>query len=671
METSNFLSLLKGIKKSGPASWTALCPSHPDKQRSLSVSAGRTGVLVKCFAGCEPKNITDALGLELPDLFFDNGGNGSLNKSALRPSTLNKATPVSPTPNDATRRKPVTICELAADKKLPEDFLRNTFKMTDSADGVVIPYLNPDGSAFRERLRTTLKAGDGSRWLAGSGQTVYGLHLLGLARELGYAIFVEGESDTWTAHYHGFPTLGIPGAEGVKVVKYEHLEGLPRVFYVREPDKGGDTFAAKLPAHLRAIGFTGPILEIRLPGAKDLSELNLQNELGFKAILTGLLESALAAPETDKGKVTKPQAETVKTVCFADIAPETIAWLWFQIIALGKLTLLVGDPGLGKSLISLFMAAKLSRGAAWPNGAKCPMGNAIFITCEDDPADTIRPRLDAAGADVSKIHIVTAVCNADGKEKTFTLDNIPALEETITRLNPGLIVIDPISAYMGGSDSHNNAEVRSVLAPLSELAAKYKVAIVAVSHLNKGTGPAMYRAMGSLAFTAAARAVWAVVKDKDDPDRRLVLPVKNNIGNDTSGLAYRVATAANGSPCLEWEPGPVNVDVAEAMAVVMTSGGDSGERQEAKVWLIEYLSSGGLPAKDVEREAKDAGFSLATLRRAKQDAGIKSVKASFGSGWIWTIPEDAHETSKTLTPQRVNILGKDEHLGEPVEVFEL
>ncbi|MBF0292786.1 MAG: DUF3987 domain-containing protein [Nitrospinae bacterium] len=287
METNSFLSLLKGIKKSGPASWTALCPSHPDKQRSLSVSVGQAGVLVKCFAGCDPKSITDALGLELRDLFFDNGGRGSHDSPASRPSIPS---------TKATRRKPVTVCELAAHKKLPEDFLRDTFKMADSADGVVIPYFNHNGSVFRDRLRTTLKAGDGSRWLAGAGQTVYGLHLLDKARQAGYAVFVEGESDTWTAHYHGFPALGIPGADGVKVVKLEHLEGLTRIYYVREPDKGGDTFAVKLPAHLRAIGYTGAILEIRLPEeTKDLSELHLKRGDEFKTILSALFESAAAA----------------------------------------------------------------------------------------------------------------------------------------------------------------------------------------------------------------------------------------------------------------------------------------------------------------------------------------------------------------------------------------
>jgi len=299
METASFLSRLKGVKKSGQG-WTAQCPSHADQQNSLSVSAGQAGVLVKCFAGCEPKSITDALGLELRDLFFGNGGNGSHNKPVSRPSTLNKTTPVSPTPNDAPRRLPVTVAELALHKKIPEEFLRDRFKMSDSADGVVIPYLDSDGSVFRDRLRNTLKAGDGSRWLAGSGQTAYGLHLLDAARHAGYVIFVEGESDTWTAHYHGFPALGIPGADAGKVIKPEHLEGLTRIYYVREPDKGGDTFALKLPAHLKAIGFTDSILEIILPGMKDLSELHLKNEAEFKAILAGLIESALSAPEADK-----------------------------------------------------------------------------------------------------------------------------------------------------------------------------------------------------------------------------------------------------------------------------------------------------------------------------------------------------------------------------------
>lgn len=160
--------------------------------------------------------------------------------------------------------KKITIKELARHKNLPESFLRDTFKMTDSADGVVIPYFNPDGSVFREKLRTTLKAGDGFIWLEGTGQTLYGLHLLDVARKAGYAILVEGESDTWTGHFHGFPVYGIPGADAVKVVQLAHMDGLDRIYYVREPDRGGDTFSTKLPAHLRDIGFNGDIHEIRL-----------------------------------------------------------------------------------------------------------------------------------------------------------------------------------------------------------------------------------------------------------------------------------------------------------------------------------------------------------------------------------------------------------------------
>lgn len=279
------LKRFEGVRES-LSSWQAQCPAHFDRQASLSVGLGNDGrILLKCFAGCDTAAIVEKIGLKLSDLFNDNGNGHRAAQSNPSPST------------GAMRRKPVTVAELAHHKRLPESLLRDTFKMTDSSDGVKVPYLNPDDSTFRERLRSALKAGDGSRWLAGA----YGLHLLDKARLAGYVIFVEGESDTWTAHYHGFPALGIPGADGVKVIKPEHLEALPLVYYVKEPDKGGDTFAAKLPAHLRNIGFTGAVLEIRLPCAKDLSELHLQNEAEFKAILTGLLESARPAPGADHG----------------------------------------------------------------------------------------------------------------------------------------------------------------------------------------------------------------------------------------------------------------------------------------------------------------------------------------------------------------------------------
>jgi len=238
-------------------------------------------------------------------------------------------------------------------------------------------------------------------------------------------------------------------------------------------------------------------------------------------------------------------------VWMANVKPEPVRWLWPSRIALGKLTLLVGDPKVGKSFITLDLAARVSRGDGWPDCPACTSapGGVVLLSAEDDLGDTIRPRLDAAGADVSRIKALVAAKRFDfkaGGERQCFFDlseDLAAMEQAILDVpDCRLVVIDPITAYLGAADSHKNAEIRGLLAPLSEIASRRRVAIVAVTHLRKGEGRAMYRAIGSIAFTAAARAVFSVSKDKDDPtgQRRLVLPVGNNLGNDTTGLAYRL-----------------------------------------------------------------------------------------------------------------------------------
>jgi hypothetical protein len=183
--------------------------------------------------------------------------------------------------------------------------------------------------------------------------------------------------------------------------------------------------------------------------------------------------------------------------CFSDIAPKPLRWLWPSRIPLGKLTLLIGDPGLGKSLLTADIASRVTRGRPFPDGATCESGSVIFLSAEDDAADTIRPRLDAAGADVSRVHTLEAVRVqlTDGSltEKAFNLETDCAALEVALRKHPDvrLIVIDPISAYLGGVDSHSNAEVRGVLARLATLAAQHGVAVLCITHLRKSAGAAV------------------------------------------------------------------------------------------------------------------------------------------------------------------------------------
>lgn len=354
----------------------------------------------------------------------------------------------------------------------------------------------------------------------------------------------------------------------------------------------------------------------------------------------------------DRGHGIHPQPKSrLKVTRASDVKPQPIRWLWPGKIALGKPTLFAGDPGLGKSMLTVNLAAHVSTGRDWPaGGGVCPQGDVLFVSAEDDPADTIRPRLDAVGADSNRVHIVGGVesLNRDGDPETRLLslrrDLEPIREAALSLPQCRLIVVDPVSAYLDGADSHNNAEVRGVIAPLSELASSIGAAIIFVTHLNKGTGgSALYRATGSLAFVAAARAAFLVTRDKADHNRRLFLPLKNNLGPDASGMAYRIEEM-NGVPYVAWEKEIVLISADDALGRdddqddhESTLAGDAAE------WLSEVLSAGPVPSDDVKKHAKEAGYSWATIRRAQAALGIKPqrIGGAAGSGaWCWTLPDE-------------------------------
>ena len=334
----------------------------------------------------------------------------------------------------------------------------------------------------------------------------------------------------------------------------------------------------------------------------------------------------------------------------ADVPAEELRWLWPGRLPAGKVSLIAGDPGLGKSLLTTAMASHVTRGTPWPvDRSRCPAGSVVMVSAEDDVADTIRPRLTAAGANLRKVHVIDDIdgVGKDGepRRRAWTLADTDMLASLVLRFGDvRLIVIDPISAYLGrGVDGHANSEVRAALAPLTELAQQSGAAVVLVSHLNKTSGtPAAYRITGSLAFSAAARAVFAVTKDKDDSSRRLVLPVKCNLSADRAGVAYRVKTSPEGVPVIEWEDEPVNLTADEAMQPDRP-GPEPEERREAADWLTMVLADGAVPVKELKAQARDAGFSWGTIRRAKDDVGVKARKQDFSRGWVWHLAEGAQE----------------------------
>jgi putative DNA primase/helicase len=351
----------------------------------------------------------------------------------------------------------------------------------------------------------------------------------------------------------------------------------------------------------------------------------------------------------------------------AEIEAKPLRWLWPGVLPHGKLSMLVGDPGLGKSLITLDIAARVSRGSAWPDGTANEPGDVVLLSAEDDPADTIRPRLEAAGADISRILLVEAVEVATAAENKATRKRLFSLSEDLGRLAEALkdgvrlIVVDPISAYLAGTDSHNNSEVRGLLAPLSDMAAQHDVTVLAVSHLNKGNGPAIYRTTGSLAFAAAARSVWACGRDPEDQSRVLVLPVKANLGPVDGGFAYKVMTQREGLPVIAWEAGRVSGSVDEILQPAQTE--DREERAEAADWLKDLLSTGAIAAKEVKRLAAAERISSRALWKAKKALGVSAVKTDYCGGWEWRLTgeesKDTAETQEYQDSQPQNVIAFD------------
>jgi putative DNA primase/helicase len=333
----------------------------------------------------------------------------------------------------------------------------------------------------------------------------------------------------------------------------------------------------------------------------------------------------------------------------ADIEAKPVHWLWRGRIARGKVTLIAGHPGLGKSQAGLSLAAIVSAGGKWPLcGEHCERGSVVILSAEDDAADTIRPRLEAAAADVSRVHLFEAVRDQDDKGEMRTrglslATDITRIAAKIAELSDvALLIVDPVSAYLGDTDSHKNADVRALLTPLADMASRHGVAVVLITHLSKNaSAEALLRVQGSIAFAAAARAAWGVARDKNAPSRRLFLALKNNIGQDQTGLAFAVegVTLPGGieTSRVVWEGEPVTMSAEEAFAPELNRE-DRAAVEEAKAFLAGLLADGPVPSRQVRADAEGAGHHWSAIRRAQVALGVDAVKEGFKGGWTWRLP---------------------------------
>jgi putative DNA primase/helicase len=256
--------------------------------------------------------------------------------------------------------------------------------------------------------------------------------------------------------------------------------------------------------------------------------------------------SKISAPrQEDTSNAKVPGIDIVRA---SDVKPKKLARLWNGRFHRSKLGFIAGEPGLGKSLIAIHMAATVSIGGDWPHGeGTACRGDVIYISAEEGAADTIRPRLEAAGADLDRVHLIEAV-NDDLGQRPFNLVvDLGRLDQSLQTIRkPRLVIVDPSNACMNSTDArsfspNNVTQVRALLWRLEALAAKHRVAIVFVTHFNKAKGgSALSRVTGSFAFVAAAHSVFTVTRKHDDPDIRIFAPAKNNLGRDVDALAFRI-----------------------------------------------------------------------------------------------------------------------------------
>jgi putative DNA primase/helicase len=350
----------------------------------------------------------------------------------------------------------------------------------------------------------------------------------------------------------------------------------------------------------------------------------------------------------------------IELIDAASLKPEPIRWLWPGWLARGKLHVLAGAPGTGKTTIATHLAACVSAGLALPSGWRSERGNVLIWSGEDDPADTLVPRLIAASADLTRIKFVGDV-RTNGRCSPFDpARDVPLLAVAAASLGDvALLIVDPLVSAVSG-DSHKNAEVRRGLAPLVEFAAKRDAALLGITHYSKGTQgrEPLERVSGSLAFGALARVVFGTVKQETEgeeaPRKMMLARAKSNIGPDGGGFTYAFEQiellAHNGLAAsrIVWGAA-VEGSARELLAESETGDGDS-EARVACTWLRDLLAAAPMPVKDVRKQGDDSGFAWRTLQRVMRAAGVESKRAGFGMPATWALVTRA--TVAPVTPTK-------------------
>jgi len=354
--------------------------------------------------------------------------------------------------------------------------------------------------------------------------------------------------------------------------------------------------------------------------------------------------------------------------CVADIEPSGVCWLWKDRIPLGMLSEVCGDPGEGKSHLTLALATAVSLGTPLPGdspGTSYTAGQVLLVCPEDSPEATVRPRLEAMGADLHRVHLLDGMPGEGPEPVPLDLsrpDHRTHLRDLIGAHEADLVVIDPITAHLGSANEWKDSDVRSVLAPLARTAHETGAAILFVRHLRKGdAAKAIYRAGGSIAFTASVRSSLLVGRPDGDSTRRAVVRAKGNLCAEPRAVGFMLDAG-------RWTWCEAGDWTAADLLAGDTSREERSRREEAREFLLAALADGARSAKEIRRAAEADGLAWRTVQRAREDLGVRATRVGFASGATWRLPFLADSRLRSEAPMRGPEAGANGHAQVPEAV---
>lgn len=387
------------------------------------------------------------------------------------------------------------------------------------------------------------------------------------------------------------------------------------------------------------------------PGAALDTALNKRNNtLPVCGTQVGA-DDTLFPCEMQVGK-TQGEAKETLTIMHADsIKPEPIRWVWSGWLAQGKLHILAGTAGTGKTTLALAIAATITKGGCWPDGTRAPIGDVLMWSGEDDPSDTLVPRLIAMGADRSKVYFVGGVGGGRGARAFDPASDVPLLSAQFAKCgNVRLLIVDPIVSAVA-ADSHKNGEVRRSLQPLVDLAADRGCALIGITHYSKGTGgrDPLERVTGSLAFGAIARVVLGTAKPAEMGEPHRLVRAKSNIGPDGGGFEYLLEqvdvpgqSGLVASQVVWGKPIEGNArDLLTAIEVNPDSKKDRGAMIDAADWLRERLAGCAAHLDELKKEAQRHCLEWRTVQRASQHIRVFSKRRGYSKDAVtfWALSD--------------------------------